>query len=144
MPRVALVLLAAAQVILGSTLGEIPPLLSSEAKTELLLLLESGRLTRGDLAGAAAPLAAGATSTGGRRLAQIDTGPLRAVQLFRKPAMSTGQLVAVKEGMAVLRAQTEPLAIVSAVGPTRTGKSSILGRASCAAALRTSLRSDRA
>jgi hypothetical protein len=52
-----------------------------------------------------------------------------AVPLFRKPAVSTGQLELVEEGLNVLRAQTEPFAIVSAVGPTRTGKSSILGRA---------------
>ena len=55
--------------------------------------------------------------------------PLKAVQLFKKPDMATGQLVPVKEGLDVLRAQREPFAIISAVGPTRTGKSSILGRA---------------
>ena len=53
---------------------------------------------------------------------------LHAVPLFRKPAVSTGQLELVEDGLNVLRAQTEPFAIVSAVGPTRTGKSSILGR----------------
>ena len=58
-----------------------------------------------------------------------DESMLHAVPLFRKPASSTGQLVAVKEGLDVLRAQTAPFSIVSAVGPTRTGKSSILGRA---------------
>ena len=53
----------------------------------------------------------------------------RAVQLFRKPEYSTGRLILVEEGLAVLKAQKEPFAIVSAIGPTRTGKSSILGRA---------------
>ena len=55
-------------------------------------------------------------------------GPIKAVQLFRKPSLSTGQLEVVQEGLDALRAQTLPFAIVSAVGPTRTGKSSILGR----------------
>jgi len=59
---------------------------------------------------------------------QDDLG-LRAVLLFRKPAVSTGRLEVVEEGMNVLRAQKEPFCIVSAVGPTRTGKSSMLGRA---------------
>ena len=54
-------------------------------------------------------------------------GPLRAVNLFDKS--SSGQLVLVKEGLDVLRSQTEPFAIISALGPTRTGKSTILGRA---------------
>ncbi|KAL1523684.1 hypothetical protein AB1Y20_018617 [Prymnesium parvum] len=54
---------------------------------------------------------------------------MRAVPLFRKPEASTGRLVVVQEGLDVLRSQREPFAIVSAVGPTRTGKSSILGRA---------------
>ena len=49
-----------------------------------------------------------------------------AVPLFRKPAVSTGQLELVEEGLNVLRAQTEPFAIVSAVGPTRTGKLSLI------------------
>ena len=53
----------------------------------------------------------------------------RAVQLFRKPDSVTGQLSAVQEGLDVLRRQREPFCIISAVGPTRTGKSSILGRA---------------
>lgn len=55
--------------------------------------------------------------------------PLRTVQLFRKPDMSTGQLIPVQEGLDVLRAQQQPFSIIAAVGPTRTGKSSILGRA---------------
>merc|ERR1719399_395668 len=57
-----------------------------------------------------------------------DLGP-RAVLLFKKPAVSTGRLELVQEGLDVLRAQREPFCIVSAVGPTRTGKSSMLGRA---------------
>ena len=56
-------------------------------------------------------------------------GPLKPVLLFRKPEVPTGQLVVHEEGLAVLSAQKEPFAIVAAVGPTRTGKSSILGRA---------------
>ena len=55
--------------------------------------------------------------------------PLRVVPLFKKPDTATGQLILAEEGLAVLRAQKEPFAIVTAVGPTRTGKSSILGRA---------------
>ena len=55
--------------------------------------------------------------------------PIRSVQLFRKPDLSTGQLIPVEEGMSVLRSQTQPFSIIAAVGPTRTGKSSILGRA---------------
>ena len=55
--------------------------------------------------------------------------PLRVVPLFIKPDTPTGQLVAAQEGLDVLRRQSEPFAIVTAVGPTRTGKSSILGRA---------------
>lgn len=51
------------------------------------------------------------------------------MQLFRKPDVATGQLIPVKEGLDALRSQREPFAIISAVGPTRTGKSSILGRA---------------
>uniref|UniRef100_A0A7S0JHA9 Guanylate-binding protein N-terminal domain-containing protein n=1 Tax=Calcidiscus leptoporus TaxID=127549 RepID=A0A7S0JHA9_9EUKA len=54
---------------------------------------------------------------------------LRAVPLFGKPAQETGQLQPMQEGLDVLLAQKQPFAIVSAVGPTRTGKSSILGRA---------------
>ena len=64
----------------------------------------------------------------GRRL-QAAEPPLRSILLFRKPDVPTGQLEPVEEGLDVLRAQTEPFAIVSAVGPTRTGKSTILGRA---------------
>lgn len=55
--------------------------------------------------------------------------PIRSVQLFRKPDLSTGQLIPVEEGMSVIRSQTQPFSIIAAVGPTRTGKSSILGRA---------------
>ena len=77
--------------------------------------------------GLAAAVGSDANQTAGRRLAQASG--LRAVLLFRKPSTSTGQLVVVKEGLDILRAQTKPFAIVSAVGPTRTGKSSILGRA---------------
>ena len=58
-----------------------------------------------------------------------ERAPLRAVPLFRKPASSIGRLVVDQQGLAVLRAQKQPFAIISAVGPTRTGKSSILGRA---------------
>eukprot|EP00965_Chrysotila_dentata_P047110 1563574-Pleurochrysis_carterae.AAC.1 len=65
--------------------------------------------------------------TGARRLAE--SSKLRAVPLFYKPSSETAQLVPAEEGLNVLRAQREPFAIVSAVGPTRTGKSSILGRA---------------
>ena len=54
---------------------------------------------------------------------------LRAVPLFGKPKHETGQLIVMQEGLDVLRRQKEPFAIISAVGPTRTGKSSILGRA---------------
>ena len=54
---------------------------------------------------------------------------MKVVMLFRKPEVSTGRLILVQEGLDVLRAQVEPFAIVSAVGPTRTGKSSVLGRA---------------
>ena len=60
---------------------------------------------------------------------RFEAPPLHAVQLFKKPDVATGQLIPVKEGLDVLRAQTEPFTIVAAVGPTRTGKSSILGRA---------------
>jgi hypothetical protein len=64
------------------------------------------------------------------RLAEaVQPPPLKAVQLFRKPDVATGQLIPVKEGLDALRSQREPFAIISAVGPTRTGKSSILGRA---------------
>ena len=59
----------------------------------------------------------------------LDESQLRAVPLFGKPEVSTGRLLVMEEGLAVLRAQREPFAIVSAVGPTRTGKSSVLGRA---------------
>ena len=48
--------------------------------------------------------------------------------LFKKPADMTGQLELVQEGLDIIRAQTEPFAIVSVVGPTRTGKA-LLGRA---------------
>ena len=58
-----------------------------------------------------------------------ERAPLRAVPLFRKPASSIGRLVVDQQGLDVLRAQKQPFAIISAVGPTRTGKSSILGRA---------------
>jgi hypothetical protein len=63
------------------------------------------------------------------RLADYDSLPLQAVPLFTKPEVSTGRLVVMEEGLAVLRGQKQPFAIVSAVGPTRTGKSTILGRA---------------
>ena len=54
---------------------------------------------------------------------------LRAVPLLRKPTDPTGRITIAEEGLAVLRAQREPFGIVAAVGPTRTGKSTILGRA---------------
>ena len=54
---------------------------------------------------------------------------MEAKLLFKKPADMTGQLELVQEGLDIIRAQTEPFAIVSVVGPTRTGKSSLLGRA---------------
>lgn len=54
---------------------------------------------------------------------------LEAVPLFMRPAVSTGRLVVSEEGLAVLRAQREPFAIISAMGPTRTGKSATIGRA---------------
>ena len=72
--------------------------------------------------GGSAPIAASA-------LPAFEAPPLHAVQLFKKPEVATGQLVPVEEGLDVLRAQTEPFTIIAAVGPTRTGKSSILGRA---------------
>jgi hypothetical protein len=59
----------------------------------------------------------------------LEPPPLRAVLLFKKPELSTGQLIPSQEGLDVLRAQKEPFSIIAAVGPTRTGKSSILGRA---------------
>ena len=54
---------------------------------------------------------------------------LKAVPLFTKPTVSTGRLEVSQAGLDVLRAQKEPFAIISAVGPTRTGKSATLGRA---------------
>merc|ERR1740117_1078307 len=62
-----------------------------------------------------------------RLLGTLDS-ELTVVPLFTKPAVSTGRLVVMEEGLAVLRAQDKPFAIISAVGPTRTGKSTILGR----------------
>eukprot|EP00316_Scyphosphaera_apsteinii_P001166 CAMPEP_0119323606 /NCGR_PEP_ID=MMETSP1333-20130426/61103_1 /TAXON_ID=418940 /ORGANISM="Scyphosphaera apsteinii, Strain RCC1455" /LENGTH=546 /DNA_ID=CAMNT_0007331091 /DNA_START=125 /DNA_END=1765 /DNA_ORIENTATION=- len=55
--------------------------------------------------------------------------PMKAVLLFRKPETSTGRLIVEQAGLEVLRAQNRPFALICAVGPTRTGKSSILGRA---------------
>lgn len=96
----------------------------------LLLGVHGGTVAPEGLLGAArAQASTDDSSWPGRLLA--DEGrpsPLQAVPLFRKPASSTGQLVLVKEGLDVLRAQVEPFSIISAVGPTRTGKSSILGR----------------
>ena len=54
---------------------------------------------------------------------------LRPVQLVRKPKHSQGMLELTDEGIAIIQNLTAPFAIVSAVGPTRTGKSSLLGRA---------------
>lgn len=108
--------------------------LSSDQKTDLLRQLYSGTIAPSALADAA--LAALQT---GRRLAQATpvavienatvSDPLRAVLLFRKSETDTGQLQVEQEGLAVLQSQRSPFAIVSAVGPTRTGKSTILGRA---------------
>eukprot|EP00966_Prymnesium_polylepis_P241285 5579934-Prymnesium_polylepis.1 len=112
-------------------------LLSSEQKSSLLRRLAEGAIAHVALASAASELAGVPPS--GRRLEDIKPAmrvenatsrdPLRAVLLFRKSETDTGQLELVDEGLSVLRAQSEPFAIVSAVGPTRTGKSSILGRA---------------
>ena len=65
----------------------------------------------------------------GNAFARLDDGEVHTVPLFGKPDVSTGRLLVMEEGLAVLKAQREPFAIISAVGPTRTGKSSILGRA---------------
>ncbi|KAK3285099.1 hypothetical protein CYMTET_7280 [Cymbomonas tetramitiformis] len=51
------------------------------------------------------------------------------IQLVRKPENSQGQLELTEEGVDVLMNLTAPFAMVAAVGPTRTGKSSLLGRA---------------
>ena len=48
---------------------------------------------------------------------------------MRKPKHSQGQLELTDEGIGILQNLTAPFAIISAVGPTRTGKSSLLGRA---------------
>lgn len=130
-------------------------LLSCDQRSELLLRVFNGELGQDSLADAIAAAGApddglsqrpppppprgrhqigvatahAAASMGGRRLGDASAGGLRAVLLFKKPAASTGQLVVVNEGLEVLRAQRQPFAIISAVGPTRTGKSSILGRA---------------
>ena len=53
---------------------------------------------------------------------------LHAVPLLRKPADPTGRISLAEEGLAVLRAHKGRFGIVAAVGPTRTGKSTILGR----------------
>ena len=54
---------------------------------------------------------------------------LKPIQLVRKPKHSQGQLEVTDEGIGILQNLTAPFAIISAVGPTRTGKSSLLGRA---------------
>lgn len=54
---------------------------------------------------------------------------LKPIQLVRKPKHSQGQLELTDEGIEILQNLTAPFAIISAVGPTRTGKSSLLGRA---------------
>ena len=54
---------------------------------------------------------------------------LKPIQLVRKPKHSQGQLELTDEGIGILQNLTAPFAIISAVGPTRTGKSSLLGRA---------------
>lgn len=54
---------------------------------------------------------------------------LKPIQLVRKPKHSQGQLEVTDEGIEILQNLTAPFAIISAVGPTRTGKSSLLGRA---------------
>ena len=54
---------------------------------------------------------------------------LHAVPLLLKPAEPTGRITLAAEGLDVLRQQRGPFGIVTAVGPTRTGKSTILGRA---------------
>ena len=59
------------------------------------------------------------TCVGGQRL--------QAVPLLIKPAEPTGRITLAPEGLAVLRAQREPFGIITAVGQTRTGKSTILG-----------------
>ena len=120
--------------------------LSCEARSDLLLRVFNGELDGSNIAAAVSPPASAspppedkstmstatmhhAITMGGRRLSSkplADTAEsktaLRAVLLFRKPSASTGQLVVVKEGLDVLRAQQSPFAIISAVGPTRTGK----------------------
>lgn len=57
-----------------------------------------------------------------------DPPQMEAKLLFKKPEDSTGQLELMEEGLEVFRKQKEPFAVVSVVGPTRTGKSSLLGR----------------
>lgn len=54
---------------------------------------------------------------------------LHAVPLLLKPSDETGRIALAPEGLAVLRAAPKPFGIIAAVGPTRTGKSTILGRA---------------
>lgn len=54
---------------------------------------------------------------------------LRAVPLLLKPSDPAGRITLAPEGMEVLRAQRGRFGIIAAVGPTRTGKSSLLGRA---------------
>ena len=59
----------------------------------------------------------------------ISAQQLRSVPLLRKPPEPTGRITLAEEGLAVLKRWKGNFAIVAAVGPTRTGKSTILGRA---------------
>ena len=54
---------------------------------------------------------------------------IRSVPLLRKPSEPTGRITLAKEGLEVLRGYAGEFGIIAAVGPTRTGKSTILGRA---------------
>ena len=54
---------------------------------------------------------------------------LEAVPLLLKPKEETGRITLAAEGLEVLRNAPKVFGIIAAVGPTRTGKSTILGRA---------------
>ncbi len=146
--RWILVLVLAATLVRGEL--ALANSLSKETLVNLLSRVAEGALMPGDIAAAVREAAATQRASHsvaddsnasvvrardlgpnviGRRLRADEGASIRAVMLFRKPSTSTGQLVVVQDGLNVLRAQTSPFAIVSAVGPTRTGKSSILGRA---------------
>ena len=54
---------------------------------------------------------------------------LHSVPLLRKPTEPTGRITLAEEGLDVLRRFPGEFGILAAVGPTRTGKSTILGKA---------------